>query len=339
MNIRIFFESLVEFLSTFFGQHRTFRKRIWSKNNWNYDDFEKIRNVCILKIHFLVSKKMGNDHSTSTSANMDMKARRSLDASMFNKAKHSCSTPRSSVALPGGGGTIPPSPIHRTSTDYSSPSPRRSISEQMGNNVPSRRMSRATIHLENSISENVSFVDALHLSPHQVQLLVSTWPRIKSSSSLFTQVFKLLMTRSPVSREMFQKMSIVGGFSSGNVCDLNSHAKLLNELLDSLMADLHQPAKIVQAKCQDVGAAHVNMNEKCCGTVFDQLGECFTELITKVECVRSKREAVKSWMCVVSYVVDSIKSGYMEEWAKKRRGGPTASNGIAGNNGQCPYSA
>uniref|UniRef100_A0A8R1HYZ1 DDE_3 domain-containing protein n=1 Tax=Caenorhabditis japonica TaxID=281687 RepID=A0A8R1HYZ1_CAEJA len=114
-------------------------------------------------------------------------------------------------------------------------------------------------------------------------------------------------------------MSIVGGFSSNMVCDLNSHAKLLSELLDSLMSDLNQPAKIVLAKCQDVGAAHVNMNEKCCGMVFDQLGETFTELITKVECVRSKREAVKSWMCVVSYVVDSIKSGYMEEWAKKKR--------------------
>lgn len=113
---------------------------------------------------------------------------------------------------------------------------------------------------------------------HQVQLLTSTWPRIKTQSSLFTQVFKVLMQRSPVCREMFQKMSIVGGFSSNSVCDLNSHTKLLCELLDSLMTDLHQPAKIVLAKCQDVGAAHVNMNEKCCGVVFDQLGEAFTEV-------------------------------------------------------------
>ena len=43
---------------------------------------------------------------------------------------------------------------------------RRSFSEQMGNNVPSRRMSRATVHLENSNGvENMSFTDAIHLSP------------------------------------------------------------------------------------------------------------------------------------------------------------------------------
>ncbi|ULT89281.1 hypothetical protein L3Y34_008034 [Caenorhabditis briggsae] len=254
---------------------------------------------------------------------------------MVNKAKHSCSTPRPSVQLP------PPSPNqHRLSTDYSnSSSPRRSFSEQMGNNVPSRRMSRATVHLENSNGiENMSFIDAIHLSPHQVQLLTSTWPRIKTQSHLFTQVFKVLMQRSPVCREMFQKMSIVGGFSSNSVCDLNSHAKLLSELLDSLMTDLQQPAKIVLAKCQDVGAAHVNMNEKCCGVVFDQLGEAFTELITKVECVRSKREAVKSWMCVISYMADSIKSGYMEEWAKKKRSNnhPPPQNYQAAG-GSCPY--
>ncbi|CAP39858.2 Protein CBR-GLB-3 [Caenorhabditis briggsae] len=262
---------------------------------------------------------MGNDHSAV--ANVDVRARRSLDSGMVNKAKHSCSTPRPSVQLP------PPSPNqHRLSTDYSnSSSPRRSFSEQMGNNVPSRRMSRATVHLENSNGiENMSFIDAIHLSPHQVQLLTSTWPRIKTQSHLFTQVFKVLMQRSPVCREMFQKMSIVGGFSSNSVCDLNSHAKLLSELLDSLMTDLQQPAKIVLAKCQDVGAAHVNMNEKC----FDQ----------KVECVRSKREAVKSWMCVISYMADSIKSGYMEEWAKKKRSNnhPPPQNYQAAG-GSCPY--
>ncbi|CAB3396580.1 unnamed protein product [Caenorhabditis bovis] len=255
---------------------------------------------------------MGNDQSNQ---NVDMRTRRSLDASMFNKTKSA--TPRPSVAHAS------PSPNHhRRSADFQGASPRRSLCEQMGNNVPSRRMSRATIHLENSTSENASFVDSLHLSPHQVHLLVSTWPRIKSTNGIFVQVFKLLMTRSTVARDMFQKMSIVGGFAANQkICDLNSHAKLLSELLDNLMADLQQPAKIVQAKCQDVGAAHVSMNEKCCGTVFDQLGECFTEIITKVECVRSKREAMKSWICLVSYIVDNIKSGYMEEWSKMKRSG------------------
>lgn len=52
---------------------------------------------------------------------------------------------------------------------------RRSFCEQMGNNVPSRRMSRATVHLENSNgADNMSFVDAIHLSPYVLLTFLKT---------------------------------------------------------------------------------------------------------------------------------------------------------------------
>ncbi|EYB92797.1 hypothetical protein Y032_0190g1269 [Ancylostoma ceylanicum] len=70
----------------------------------------------------------------------------------------------------------------------------------------------------------------------------------------------------------------------------------------------------------DVGGSHVHMNEKCCGSLWDQLGECLAEVITKVECVRSKRECTKAWIMLISYVVDGMKCGYMDEWKRKASG-------------------
>ncbi|RCN31687.1 hypothetical protein ANCCAN_22529 [Ancylostoma caninum] len=60
---------------------------------------------------------------------------------------------------------------------------------------------------------------------YQTQLLQQTWSRLKSTTT-FTQVFKLLCFKSTVSREMFQKMSIVEGFRTNQCCDLNMHAKV-----------------------------------------------------------------------------------------------------------------
>nr|CDJ83737.1 CBN-GLB-3 protein [Haemonchus contortus] len=73
----------------------------------------------------------------------------------------------------------------------------------------------------------------------------------------------------------------------------------------------------MQARCMDIGASHVHMNEKCCGPLWDQLGECLAEVITKIESVRSKRECTKAWIMLISYVVDGMKCGYMDEWKRK----------------------
>ncbi|KHJ80072.1 hypothetical protein OESDEN_20262, partial [Oesophagostomum dentatum] len=77
---------------------------------------------------------------------------------------------------------------------------------------------------------------------------------------------------------------------------------VLCDLLDSIVSDLQQASKIVQARCMDIGGSHVHMNEKCCGSLWDQLGECLTEAITKMDCVRSKRECAKAWITLISYL-------------------------------------
>ncbi|VDM54735.1 unnamed protein product [Angiostrongylus costaricensis] len=104
-------------------------------------------------------------------------------------------------------------------------------------------------------------------------------------------LFRLLCFKSALSREMFQKMSIVEGFRTNQCCDLNMHAK---------------------ARCMDIGGSHVQMNEECCGALWDQLGECLAEVITKVDCVRSKRECTKAWIMLISYVVGGMSLGNMK---------------------------
>ncbi|PIO66416.1 hypothetical protein TELCIR_11871 [Teladorsagia circumcincta] len=101
------------------------------------------------------------------------------------------------------------------------------------------------------------------------------------------------------------------------MADLSFKDKVLCDLFDSIASDLQQSAKIVQARCMDIGGSHVHMNEKCCGSLWDQLGECLAEVITKVESVRSKRECAKAWIMLISYVVDGMKCGYMDEWKRK----------------------
>ncbi|CAI4227068.1 unnamed protein product [Auanema sp. JU1783] len=306
---------------------------------------------------------MGNEQSFTPVETMKPGSRRSLDATLLRQVNTGHLSPR--VSIVGHSITpqsqtnhsshnllqsenrklahklsdvgLPPNSNinlqhHRLSTDCASDlrhfKPKLSLTgrEDMGNQQ-GRRLSRAAVHLENGGEAGASLVDSLKLSPYQMQLLQTTWTRIKGNSNTFAQVFKLLCFKSTICREMFQKMSIVEGFRSNQCCDLNMHAKVLADLLDSLMSDLTQSSKIVQARCMDIGASHVNMNERCCGSLWDQLGECLTEVITKVECVRSKREAVKAWISLLSYLVDGMKCGYMDEWKRKQNGRLCHSNG------------
>ncbi|VDL75554.1 unnamed protein product [Nippostrongylus brasiliensis] len=161
--------------------------------------------------------------------------------------------------------------------------PKLSLSAQppdMGNQQ-GRRLSRAAIQMENGETSS-TLADSLKLTQYQIQLLQSTWSKLKSTST-FTQVFKLLCFKSTTSREMFQKMSIVEGFRTNQCCDLNMHAKVLCDLLDSILTDLQQASKIAQARCMDIGGSHVSMNEKCCGSLWDQLGECLAEKVSRGE--------------------------------------------------------
>ncbi|WKY09225.1 hypothetical protein Q1695_001968 [Nippostrongylus brasiliensis] len=264
---------------------------------------------------------MGNEQSDP------MKGRRSLDANFLRQVNSAQSTPRIPSAVPRlehkfseSALLTSPHAVKRLSSDCAELKyfkPKLSLSAQppdMGNQQ-GRRLSRAAIQMENGETSS-TLADSLKLTQYQIQLLQSTWSKLKSTST-FTQVFKLLCFKSTTSREMFQKMSIVEGFRTNQCCDLNMHAKVLCDLLDSILTDLQQASKIAQARCMDIGGSHVSMNEKCCGSLWDQLGECLAEVITKIECVRSKRECCKAWIMLISYVVDGMKCGYMDEWKRK----------------------
>ncbi|XGW04296.1 hypothetical protein V3C99_015451 [Haemonchus contortus] len=265
---------------------------------------------------------MGNEQSDP------MKGRRSLDADILRQVNSAQSTPRTSSAVPRLEHKFSETALLTTSTqkakrlssDYAELryfKPKLSLSaapSDMGNQQ-GRRLSRAAIQIENG-DTGTTLADSLKLTQYQIQLLQSTWPKVKSTAT-FTQAFKLLCFKSATSREMFQKMSIVEGFRTNQCCDLNTHAKVLCDLIDSIAADLQQSSKLMQARCMDIGASHVHMNEKCCGPLWDQLGECLAEVITKIESVRSKRECTKAWIMLISYVVDGMKCGYMDEWKRK----------------------
>ncbi|CAJ0589990.1 unnamed protein product [Cylicocyclus nassatus] len=274
---------------------------------------------------------MGNEQSGTD----HMKSRRSLDANFLRQVNSAQSTPRTSTAVPHlehkfseSALNVSPCPTKRLSSDcpelkYYKPKLSLSALPDMGNQQ-GRRLSRAAVQMENGETGS-TLADSLKLTQYQIQLLQSTWSKLKSTST-FTQVFKLLCFKSTQSREMFQKMSIVEGFRTNQCCDLNMHAKVLCDLFDSIVSDLQQSSKIVQARCMDIGGSHVNISEKSCGPLWDQLGECLTEVITKMECVRSKRESAKAWITLISYVVDGMKCGYMDEW-KRKASGRLTSNG------------
>lgn len=53
----------------------------------------------------------------------------------------------------------------------------------------------------------------------------------------------------------------------------------------------------------DIGASHVNMSQKSCGSLWDIFGECLAEVITKQDCIRPKRECAKAWISLISFLV------------------------------------
>ncbi|CAJ0961803.1 unnamed protein product, partial [Mesorhabditis belari] len=184
-------------------------------------------------------------------------------------------------------------------------------------NAQQRRVSRANLNFTGEGGDGgMSIQEHLKLTPYQSQLLQATWSKIRPNSATFTQIFKLLCFKSTLAREIFQKLSIVEGFKSDGRCDLNMHAKMLCDMMDSIISDLNQPSKSVQAKCTEIGVSHHNVNETSAGALWESLGECMAEVITKVDCVRSKREAGKAWITVISFMVDAMKNGYMDEFRR-----------------------
>ncbi|PAV90846.1 hypothetical protein WR25_04855 [Diploscapter pachys] len=162
------------------------------------------------------------------------------------QVRSATSSPRVSVVSAGprlvhktSEATIPTTPSfkqHRFSTDSTDykfvPKAKLSLTEDMGNT--NRRLSRGGLNADGSTNgladAQIGLAESLKLSQYQTSLLQSTWLRLKMQNTVFVQVFKLLCFKSPVCREMFQKMSIVEGFRSHQCCDMNNHAKVRSYL-------------------------------------------------------------------------------------------------------------
>lgn len=75
-------------------------------------------------------------------------------------------------------------------------------------------------------------------------MLTQTWPRLKST--VFNSVFRELSQKCPKVKELFQKTSIVGGFSANKCYDIKEHSKQLVELYDLCIQDLNSACRISQ---------------------------------------------------------------------------------------------
>lgn len=129
-----------------------------------------------------------------------------------------------------------------------------------------------------------------------------------------------LSQKCPKVKEVFQKTSIVGSFSSNKCHDMREHGKLLVDLYESALQDLGSSCKLTQVSCliisfdfnmtpfQDrcmaIGETHFAiMGPSASALLFDDLGICLTEAFSKVDAVRGKRELFKSHILLTSFLV------------------------------------
>ncbi|VDN20762.1 unnamed protein product [Gongylonema pulchrum] len=77
------------------------------------------------------------------------------------------------------------------------------------------------------------------------------------------------------------------------------------------------PSSLPADRCMGLGAAHCSASERSMSSSWDQFGDSLAEAITKADSVRGKRECLKAWNALLSFIVDSMKGGYLAE--SKRR--------------------
>ncbi|KAE9551509.1 hypothetical protein FO519_005277 [Halicephalobus sp. NKZ332] len=195
----------------------------------------------------------------------------------------------------------------------------------------SRRVSRAAIHFTETGDFGLTMVEQLKLTSYQTLMIQQSWPKMKST--ILAPVFRQLATRNSKVKELFQKMCIVEGFSSSKGCDMKEHSKCLVELFDLAVAELNSPSKAVQDKCICIGELHYNMCGGSAASIWDDLGSCLTETISRTEPVRGKREALKAWISLISFLVDSMRGGYLAQCKRKSITRPMANLNINEGNG------
>ncbi|KAL3079496.1 hypothetical protein niasHT_032504 [Heterodera trifolii] len=201
--------------------------------------------------------------------------------------------------------------------------------------TPQRRFSRATTSNCGANSATIALVtrkmselaagtaaettlnEHLKLSSYQLHILQQSWPRIRSTG-VFANAFKDLSRKNASAKEMFQKMSIVEGFSSGKCCDQKEHGRQLGELFDFALQNLNAPSRLVQDRCYRMGEQHFTVfgsgNE---AQLWDDLGESISQSLAKTESVRGKREAFRAWITLTNFLVESMRVAYTQQFKRR----------------------
>ncbi len=52
--------------------------------------------------------------------------------------------------------------------------------------------------------------------------------------------------------------------------------------------------------------------------MWDQLGECLSDALTRQDSLRKQREAARAWISLVSFVVDNMKQGYQRDLYRRK---------------------
>ena len=65
--------------------------------------------------------------------------------------------------------------------------------------------------------------------------------------------------------------------------------------------------QLFQDRCLKIGEAHLGACGGSASQVWDDLGDCLTDAIAKTEAVRGKREALKAWITLISFLVGTKK--------------------------------
>ncbi|EFO17536.2 hypothetical protein LOAG_10963 [Loa loa] len=191
---------------------------------------------------------------------------------------------------------------HKTSTSSPSTSHRTSLITEMFVD---------TGYTGNTLAEQ------LQLSSYQIHLLQQSWQRIRSSPNFFINVFRTVIAKNTIAKELFRKTSIIDGFTSYKCYDVKEHADSLIELIDFALQEIHSSTKVVQHRCMLMGATHCNTCENSMSSSWDQFGDSLAESIAKAEAIRGKRKCLQAWNTLLSFIVDRIKGGYLTE--SKRR--------------------
>ncbi|VBB34162.1 unnamed protein product [Acanthocheilonema viteae] len=148
------------------------------------------------------------------------------------------------------------------------------------------------------------------------------------------QLSRIVISKNTIAKELFQKTSIIDGFTSYKCYDVKEHADSLIELIDFALQEIHSPTKVVQDRCMLMGAAHCNTSQTSMSSSWDQFGDSLAESIAKAEAIRGKRKCLTAWNALLSFIVDRMKGGYLAE-SKRRVSKKSSSQENAGPSSLC----